>query len=129
MAVSYKYIYLYTHTHTHIYIHTHTHIYIFFSSSVAHMVIDSHADWLVIPVASQEYNQFHYPDLSRESGSGVGAPEWHHPTQTCTIPQNVPSAQHATGALPLTSHPPHDKVASLEFNIPNGTTCASCCYS
>jgi hypothetical protein len=93
------------------------------------MVVDSHAGWLVIQVASQEYNQLHSPDLSRESGSGVGAPEWHHPTQTCTIPQNVPSVQHATGALPLTSQPPHNKVAFLEVNILAGTTCTSYYYS
>jgi len=75
------------------------------------------------------YYIVHSPDLSRELGSGVDAPEWHYPTQTCTIPQNVPSVQHATGALPLTSQPPHDKIAFLEVNIPIGTTCASYYYS
>jgi hypothetical protein len=92
------------------------------------MVIDSHADCLVILVASQKCNKLHSPDLSREPGSRVGAQEC-HPAQTCTIPQNVLSVQHVTGALPLTSQPPHDKAAFLQFNIPTGITYANYCYS
>jgi hypothetical protein len=104
-------------------VYTHAHIS-FSTSPVAHRGIGSHADCLVILGVSQEYNQLHSPDFSREPGSGDGAQEWHHPAQTCTIPQNVPSVQHVTEA-----QPPHVKVAFLEFNNLIGMTCASYYYS
>jgi hypothetical protein len=89
---------------------------LYISSPVACMVIHSHADCLVILVASQECNQLHSPDLSREPSSGIGTQEWHHPAQTCTIPPNVSTVQLVTATPPLTSQPPYDKVAFLDFN-------------